>query len=322
MKEVNGMKAIMLERDVKGITVQEGFDRFIRIKKTKNLSPDTILYYETSFKFYKEFFDVSRPCSEITLDIYYDYIDYLQRTHNVNSVTMNTYLGGLRTIFYFFMDMGYTKKFKIELLKVEKTIKETYTEDELSLLLKKPNLKKCSFTEYRCWVMANYFLATGNRLRTAINLKIGHIDFDNNLILLGKTKNGRQQLIPLSNYLAEILQEYLIYRKGEPEDYLFCSAYGVQLTRDGTTTLMRKYHLKRGVKKTSVHVYRHTFAKQWILNGGDIFRLQKILGHSSMEMVRNYVEMFSNDLSKNFQQFNPLDNFVKDKKGDVIQMRK
>jgi len=218
------------------------------------------------------------------------------------------------------MEEGYMDRFTIKLLKAEKKIKETYTDDELSKILQKPNIKTCSFTEYRNWVMSNYFLATGNRLRTALNLQIGHIDFENNLIFMGKTKNGRQQLIPLSMSLSEILQEYLVYRKGTKDDYVFCDTHGKQLTRDGAITIIHKYHLSRGVSKTSIHVYRHTFAKKWILNGGDIFRLQKILGHSNVEMVKNYVEMFNNDLQVDFEVFNPLDNFVKANQGELIKM--
>jgi len=56
------------------------------------------------------------------------------------------------------------------------------------------------------------------------------------------------------------------------------------------------------------------------LNGGDIFRLQKILGHSSMDMVKNYVEMFNDDLQKDFDLYNPLDNYMKDKKGALIKI--
>ncbi|MCR3761907.1 site-specific integrase, partial [Clostridium felsineum] len=51
----------------------------------------------------------------------------------------------------------------------------------------------------------------------------------------------------------------------------------------------------------------HTFAKKWILSGGDIFRLQKILSHSTLDMVRVYVDMFTSDLQKDFSTFNPLD---------------
>jgi integrase/recombinase XerD len=138
---------------------------------------------------------------------------------------------------------------------------------------------------------------------------------------MGKTKNGRQQLIPMSKSLNEILQEYLMYREGKEDDYVFCDSHGKQLTRDGTTTIINKFHKKCGVAKTSIHAYRHTFAKKWILNGGDIFRLQKILGHSNIEMVKNYVEMFSDDLQQDFDVFNPLDNFMKDRHSKQIKMK-
>jgi len=315
------MKTIKLDRNT-NITVQEAYERFIRIKKAQNLSPDTIMHYEIHYRYFNEFFDVTQQCSVLTVNTYYAYIEHLKATRKANSITLNGYLCSLRAILYFFMEERYIEKFNVKLLKVEKKIKETYNDDELEKLLKKPNLKSCTFAQYRNWVMANYFLATGNRLRTAINIQIEHLDFENSLIFMGKTKNGRQQLIPMSKSLADILQEYLSYRKGAMEDYVFCDIHGKQLTRDGTTTIMRKYHLSLGVEKTSVHAYRHTFAKKWILNGGDIFRLQKILGHSSMEMVKNYVEMFNEDLKQDFESFNPLDDFLKDKQGSLIKMNR
>jgi integrase/recombinase XerD len=316
--EVFYMDILKMKRNV-SMTVQDGFERFIRIKKANNVSKETIIYYDRGFKYFSEFFDVSQNCDTITPDTYYDYIEHLHKTRTVNSITLNTYLGALRTLFYFFMEEEYMKRFSIKLLKKEKKIKETYTDEELNRVLAKPNLKTCTFAEYRNWTMTNYFLGTGNRLRTTINVKVGHIDFENSLIFMGKTKNGKQQLIPMSKTLSEILQEYLIYRKGTADDYLFCSSRGKQLTRDGTSTNIRKYNLSRGITTTSIHAYRHTFAKKWILNGGDIFRLQKILGHSSMDMVKNYVEMFSDDLQKDFDVFNPLENLSQNK-GKLIKM--
>jgi len=312
------MEMLKIQRNI-SMNAKEGFDRFIRVKKAKNLSPETIEHYQIDFRYFSEFFDVSQKCDTITLDTYYAYIEHLQNTRKANSITLNTYLGSLRTILYFFMDEGYMERFPIKLLKKERKIKETYTDEELNRVLAKPNLKTCTFAEYRNWVMANYFLGTGNRLKTALNLKIGHIDFENSLIFMGKTKNGRQQLIPMSKTLSKVLQEYLIYRKGTADDYLFCNSHGKQLTRDGTITNIRKYNLSKGITTTSIHAYRHTFAKKWILNGGDIFRLQKILGHSSMDMVKNYVEMFSDDLQKDFDIFNPLDNLSQNK-GTLIKM--
>lgn len=205
------------------------------------------------------------------------------------------------------MDNQYLPAFKVTIPKVDKTIKETYTDEELEKLLKKPNLKQCSFTEYKIWVYINYLLATGNRLSSALGLKIGDLDFKNQLIHVRKVKNRKEQIIPMSDTLCKVLREYLRYRKGTDDDYVFCNTRGGKGDNRTYEDMLANYNRKRGVEKTSAHLYRHTFAKRWILNGGDIFRLQKILGHSDLAVVKEYVEMFGNDLSRDFEKFNPLD---------------
>ena len=102
---------------------------------------------------------------------------------------------------------------------------------------------------------------------TIVNIKIGDIDFDNDTIILRKTKNKNQQLYPISTSLKLVLQEYLKYRKSTNEDYLFCTATGGQMNPDCIKSTITKYNKARGVSKTSIHLFRHTFAKNWILNG-------------------------------------------------------
>jgi integrase/recombinase XerD len=198
--------------------------------------------------------------------------------------------------------------FTIRMLKTDKKIKPTYNNEELSLLLKKPNKDKCNFTDFRIWALSNYLLATGNRISSALDLRICDIDFTSGIIQINKTKNRKSQLIPLSKALEGVLNEYLSIRGGEPTDYIFCNSFGEKGDMRSYEELIAKYNTKRGITKTSAHLYRHTFAKNWILNGGDIFRLQKILGHSDLTVVKEYVNMFSNDLSIDFDKFNPLDN--------------
>jgi integrase/recombinase XerD len=218
------------------------------------------------------------------------------------------------------MEGGYLNRFNITMPKVDKKIKETYTDYELKLLLRKPDTKKCKFVEYRMWVFSSYLLATGNRISSAINIKINDIDYDNNMIRINKTKNRRAQVIPLSNTLANILKEYMQFRGGEGEDYLFCTDTAAKACRRTYQDALAAYNRSRGVMKTSAHLYRHTFAKQWILNGGDIFRLQKILGHSDLTVVKEYVNMFGNDLSIDFDRFNPLDTLGLNQQRKQIKM--
>lgn len=61
-------------------------------------------------------------------------------------------------------------------------------------------------------------------------------------------------------------------------------------------------------KRFSAHTFRHTFAKAFILNGGDIFSLQKILGHSKIEDTKKYIELNETEVKVQNEKFNPLDN--------------
>ena len=300
---------------------EEAFEDFIRHKKISNLSSESIHFYESCYKTFCQFHDPTLPCNTVTQDVVERYTEFLQNK-NIIDITVNSYLRGIRAILYHFMERGYLHEFKVRLIRFNKKIKETYTNEELDILLKKPNLKSCAFTELRNWVMINYLLGTGNRLSTMTNVKCGDIDFENNVIRLKKAKNRKEQIIPLSSTLREILKEYLFYRKGNNGDYLFSTMYGESMTKSGVTTAIKTYNISRGVTKHSIHLFRHTFAKLWILNGGDIFRLQKMLGHSSIDIVKEYVNMFSNDLQVDFDQFNPLESIaIKNKKSPAIKMR-
>jgi len=207
-------------------TLGELFEKFIAFKRIKNLSHETIFFYEKCYGFFSNYYAASLPCSGITKDVCLGYIEYLQENHRLKDVTLNTYLRGVRALVYYGMELGYIPRFKLEMIRADKELKETYTDEELTLLLKKPDLKKCKFAEYRDWVIVNYFLATGNRVSTVRNIKISDIDFADSMIALTRTKNRKQQVVPLSRTMLQILQEYLLYRQGNPEDYLFCNQYG------------------------------------------------------------------------------------------------
>ena len=73
--------------------------------------------------------------------------------------------------------------------------------------------------------------------------------------------------------------------------------------------MIKRIGKRAGIKnvRLSPHTFRHTFAKMWILNGSDAFSLQKILGHTTMDMVRNYVNLASSDIQIQHRRFSPLD---------------
>ena len=215
------------------------------------------------------------------------------------------------------------KGFKIRLPKAEDKIKDTYNDYEIDNLLTKPNIKKCTFSDYRNWAIICFFLGVGCRVNTLVNVKNEDLDFYNDLIALRKLKNKKQQIVPMSPELKRVLQEYTTIRKGEPDDYLFCTIHGEQLTTSGVQTSIKRYNKKRGLTKTSVHSFRHTFGKNWVMAGGDISKLQTALGHSSIETTKKYANIFGIELKDDYEQYSTLDRKMNEKsKGDIIKMKK
>lgn len=307
-----------IEINASSITFDRGYDEFIFYCRARNLRPATIQFYDNSIRSIYKFINPKMPIKDITKTTVDNFIIGCQNELEIKDITINTYLRALKAILYYFMKIGYMDKFHIALVKYDKPIIETYTEEEIKLLLKKPNKNKCTFVEFRNWTICNVLYATGMRSSNLINLKIGDVDLENNLLYLKTTKNRKPLVLPITKSLQPILREYLVVRNGSDEDYLFCTAYGDEINKDSFSGSMRRYNLNRGVNKTGIHRWRHTFAKAWILNNGDIIKLQKILNHSDLDMVRNYVNIFTKDLQKDFEEFNPLE-FINKKS---IKMRK
>jgi integrase/recombinase XerD len=289
------------------ITFDEGYDQFIKYCKVRNLRPATIKHYDNTMLSVYKFINPKTLIKDITKSTVDGFILYCRNELTIKDVTINTYTRTLRSILYYFMRLGWMKEFKIPNVKFDKHLIETYSEEELKLLLEKPNIKKCTFTTFRSWTIVNFLLGTGVRVNSLVNIKNRDIDFENEVVLLDVTKNRQSVIIPLSSTLISVLREYMAIRGGELDDYLFCTEFGKQADRQTINTTINKYNKKCGVMKTGLHRFRHTFAKLWILNGGDVFKLQKMLCHSDMRIVRNYVEMFTCDIKKDFNNYNPLE---------------
>ena len=96
-------------------------------------------------------------------------------------------------------------------------------------------------------------------------------------------------------------------RGGELDDYLFPNENGTQLTENGLRCSIANYNKKRGVQKTSIHLFRHTFAKKYLVDcGGNAFTLQRLLGHSTLDMTKHYCAIFDADIVRNYDNFSPL----------------
>ena len=295
-----------------GITFEEGCEEYILDCKSRNLREGTIRHYRDTMVQMKKYIGSDTLVKEMTVETFNDFIVELRDNPLLNDQSLNTYARDLKTIMRFFMKREYIPYFKIEVPKADKQPIETYTDRELQVLLKKPNLKHCTFTEYKSWVMTNFLLSTGVRRNSIINIKIKDVDLEADVVHINITKSRKPIIIPLNADIKKILQEYLQYRKGGEDEYLFCNVFGGKVSSSSVYHQIYEYNKSRGINKTGMHRYRHTFAKKWVTMGGNVVTLQKILGHSSLEITQNYLNIFVSDIKKDIEEFNILREFKKE----------
>ncbi|MBQ8817243.1 MAG: tyrosine-type recombinase/integrase [Clostridia bacterium] len=290
-------------------TFEDGCNKYLDNCRQRNLREGTINHYKQSYTQFYKFFDPDMPIEYMDADAYKSYVLHLKKILH-NDVSINSYLRDLITTLHFLMDEGYLERFKMQAIKVDKSGIETYTEDELRALLKKPNIKQCNFTEYQAWVITTFLFSTGVRQRSLMNIKVKDVDFDNNVVYVNVTKNRKPLIVPVNQTMANVLKEFLKYRKHKnTDDYLFCNAYGQQLVKSTCYHMLYEYNKRRGVERTGIHRYRHTFAKQWVLSGGNVVSLSKMLGHSSLDITQNYLNLLVSDVAKQVNELNLLDKF-------------
>ncbi|KFZ27377.1 MAG: Tyrosine recombinase XerC [Candidatus Izimaplasma bacterium HR2] len=293
--------------------IEEAFDSFLSRCEYKTLSPWTITSYKQYWKIFVRYLGNDNiDTSSITVETVEEYLIYLKDNYKGNDVTRATNIRSVRVVLYYYMEKGWTNPFKVTIPKSGRTIKEVYSETELKKLLKKPDLKTCTFAELRNWTICSFFIGTGCRARTLTIMNIGDLNLQSGEVLYRHTKNGKQQNVPLSKVLIRTLKIYISFRQGNANELLFPTIYGTELAVDSLGKEIKKYNFSRGVYSRGLHKFRHTFATLWISNGGDPFTLQRILGHSDLSMVNRYLQISSESVSKTFARFNPLESLNSD----------
>ncbi|MBR5570559.1 MAG: site-specific integrase [Oscillospiraceae bacterium] len=285
-------------------TYAEVFASFITAKTAENVADITIRNYHNNLHTIAKYLDVDIPLEQLTRK-HLDEMIVAMRKAGLAHNSITTYVRIVRTFLNWCNEKDMTT-LTLPNMKDKDTVKETYSDNELVKLLKKPG-RNCDFTEYRNWVIVNFLLNSGCRASTVRNIQNRDVDLDARQITLRHTKNSKIQVIPLCSVMVNILREYIAIRGGEAEQYLFCNQFGEMLTMNALRLAIAKYNRSRGVEKTSTHLYRHTFARKYLVDcGGDAFMLQKLLGHSTLKMTKHYCAIYDSDIAKNFDRFSPL----------------
>lgn len=153
-------------------------------------------------------------------------------------------------------------------------------------------------------------LDTGLRATELCTLKIRDVDLKSRTVTtMGKGR--KQRHIPMSNRTSQAIWKYLTkFRSAAaPDDPLVLSSGKYPMSRDRLAHTLSDIGKRAGIQNSHPHRFRHTFAVNYLRNGGDIYTLQAILGHSTLEMVRRYLVLAQVDLENAHRRASPVENW-------------
>ncbi len=287
---------VMASKPSQNKTFKELVDEFIRYSEVRGLSEWTIKSYRYQIGYFIEFSGENLMCKDIVLDLLEDYILYLKEQKSItNLVTLNSYLRNLSPIIKYGIKKRYIiNDFLIPTVKGQETFKDIYTEEELKSLLNAPSKK--DFITFRTYTIIWVLASTGLRARELRELKIGNIDLINRTITVNETKNKKPRRLPVSVSLYDVLLNYMEIRGGDLDDYLFPTVYNEIMAMSSLQDSVKKYCNERGVYKTSLHLFRHTFITNAVNQNVNPLLLQRITGHSTMQQLNKYYNARTFDL--------------------------
>jgi site-specific recombinase XerD len=153
-------------------------------------------------------------------------------------------------------------------------------------------------------------LDTGIRASELCELRIYQVDLRNRrLTVMGK--GSKERMVPISARTAQAVWRYLAEWGGTRKaEVLFTTRHGLPMNRHGLRRLIKRAGDRAGVERATVHRFRHTFAIEFLRNQPSIFALQRMLGHSSLEMVRRYLAIAQADVEMAHQEGSPVANWA------------
>lgn len=237
---------------------------------------------------------------------YHSYLEKVCRPL-LSEQTIISCMRNFRVILYYAMGKKLIEKQDITVKNIEAPIKATFTTDEIyRLTRKRPNDEQ--MVAYRNWIMIQYLLATGNRIGSVLALNVEDIDFENNEIRVQFTKARKPQITTLPAKLKPHLANWVkVWRSDEDgvpfyNTPLFCNAYGSRLAAKSASDSMSQYFYERHVKWEGFHKFRHSYAANWVRDGGDSLKLKTQLGHSSLTMTNRYANLYGKAVAKDVEE--------------------
>ncbi|KJB86158.1 integrase [Paenibacillus sp. E194] len=293
---------------------------YLEEKEYNNLSERTIHTYAFTLNEFQCYCGEQQIVSveDVTTSTIKSYLLYCQKERKNNATTRN---GKFRRIKIFF---NHLEKEEIISSKQNPVRKLSYIKEDIKIeaftdhhikqmlnYLRRAKQRRHTFHYYRDYMIVVFLLGTGVRLGELVNLQWIDINFASQAVtVFGKKRE--QSSIPITDKLIKELAEYKVFCEqhfGKLSEYVFVSENkNNQMTVEGVKSMFQRLKAAMNFSnvRLSAHTFRHTFAHRMLMNGCDVFSLQKMLRHSNLSMTQKYLSIWGTALKEVNAKFNPL----------------
>jgi len=269
-----------------------GFSDFIRERQLlSNVSPSTLEWYKHSFKWLETDAPTQDDLKAAVLKM---------REKGLRATGCNSAIRAINAYVHW-VNAGPDVKCgpackhpRIAQLKEPQNVLPTFTDKQIRSLVEwKPKGK----LERRLHLILLFLFDTGARIGEVLKLRVTDINLDDLLVTLDG-KGSKQRVVPISFELRKAIHRYVYDFDRKPESLLFATSAETALHRRNVLRYVKRLCLSMGFTAPgrTLHATRHTFATGYLRKGGNVFCLQKVMGHSDLETTKRYAHMTTADL--------------------------
>ena len=281
--------------------IEEAYQDFILSRRASLLSEATIDFYEYTVGSFVENVGISEP-SQINSRLIREYLLQV-RERGVSSSTVHGHARGIRAFVRFLYAEEYVEKqIQVAMPRVEVKPLRVLSEEELAKVL-----KACHRPRDKALIL--FMVDTGLRRSEVLFLDWLDVDIASGVVNVRRTKNKKPRSVFIGAKTRRALLKYRRTVSHGDKQPLFQSVSGRRFKSSGLRQVFRRISERSGVK-FSAHDLRRTFATFSLRNGMNPLHLQSMLGHSSLEMTRRYIQLVKDDLMQAHSEHGPVDRYM------------
>lgn len=256
------------------------------MQRKSYLAPDSVRYYEENLSRFNKWLSLSKlNIPELTSDNLRQYIIYLGLT-GIKNVSLHTYYRAVRVFCSWLYQEGYIDidiTQRIKLPKDDSEIVIPLTKDDVAVIDEYIINSELALRNY---CIFHLLLDCGLRRQEVINLKTDCIG--KNTLTIKNSKNNKSRIVLIPEFLRLSINNYLGKRTG----IVFLNRYEQEpVTENTIKKLFSNIKNLPGMERVHAHLLRHTFATSYLYYGGNMEMLRLLMGHSSYNILQNYVHL-------------------------------